>query len=469
MGFIDALASLPRRIYIVYLGLIIYGSYKVAKVRLALSKHTDEEEDEVWNNVNKRTGKRMYKAIVFLQGLWVKVGQYMSTRSDVLPDGITEALSVLQDAVPAKPIGETLDTIKTSIGDPQQLFASFDMEALATASIAQVHRAKLKDGQDVVVKVQHKNIASKILRDLSDFETLVWVIAKVEPEWDMRFIVNEWCAEVPSELDFVKEAKNTTEVDEAIRNHNRSLADDKLNPLYLECGFAEPINSLTKTDVFVMSYIDGFKVTDVEAMKQYNVDVKELVTSIIKAYAFQIFDLGLWNGDPHPGNFLIAKNEAGTKFIPYLLDFGLTKRASAKEALALSRLLLSAFHKDFTGLQSALIDLGVKGLTDNVEAEKSMEIVQFIFRSTTTRAEAKAEVEQRRIKREEDAKQKKLNAKAETVKKPKSKIKNASDAFPGVLVFFTRVLFLLRGLSTSLDVNLDYLGVMAPFALNFLE
>ncbi|ORY44161.1 hypothetical protein BCR33DRAFT_785387 [Rhizoclosmatium globosum] len=355
MGFIDALASLPRRIYIVYLGLIIYGSYKVAKVRLALSKHTDEEEDE---------------------GLWVKVGQYMSTRSDVLPEGITEALSVLQDAVPAKPIGETLDTIKTSIGDPQQLFASFDMEALATASIAQVHRAKLKDGQDVVVKVQHKNIASKILRDLSDFETLVW-----------------WCAEVPSELDFVKEATNTTEVDEAIRNHNRSLADDKLNPLYLDNG-------------------RGGDEAD-------NVDVKELVTSIIKAYAFQIFDL--------------------------------------------------AFHKDFTGLQSALIDLGVKGLTDNVEAEKSMEIVQFIFRSTTTRAEAKAEVEQRRIKREEDAKQKKLNAKAETVKKPKSKIKNASDAFPGVLVFFTRVLFLLRGLSTSLDVNLDYLGVMAPFALNFLE
>ncbi|KAI8609003.1 beta-lactamase/transpeptidase-like protein [Chytriomyces sp. MP71] len=466
--------DIPRRAYLVSLCLTVYASYKLAKVWLKLVKHSEEETDTLWDRVNARNAKRIYGGIVFLQGLWIKVGQYVSTRTDVLPETMTRELKSLQDSVPAKPLSQTLETVKRAIADFDSTFAAFGEDPLATASIAQVHRATIKaDGSPVVVKVQHQRISSQVLRDLSDFRSLVATIAYFEPDYDFSFVVNEWVAEVPHELDFVHEAENTREVSDAVEVHNLALAAEGRgldDPLYLDCGFATPMSYLTTKEVFVMSFIDGVKITDAEALRERGVDVKSVVTSIIKSYAFQIFYLGFWNGDPHPGNFLIAKSTDGSRDIPYLLDFGLTKRATSKEAMALSRLILSAFHKDLTGLQSALVDLGVKGMTENVDTDKSMEIIQFIFRDTTTRANAQTQLEARRKKREKEREEAKAKKKLDPpeAKKPRTQ-RSVSDAFPGILVFFLRVLDLLRGLSTSLDVELDFLGIMAPFATHYLE
>jgi hypothetical protein len=150
------------------------------------------------------------------------------------------------------------------------------------------------------------------------------------------------------------------------------------------------------------------------------------------------------------GNFLVAKKEGTNEYVPVLLDFGLTKRAKGVEVLALSKILLAAQSMDFTSMQAGLQELGLKGLTADIDAEKSMEVIQFIFRRTTSQEEARAEMAERRKKREEEEAANKEAQKAKgkdgsDEERKKDVNKKPADAIPGVLVFFSRVLHLLRG------------------------
>ena len=197
----------------------MYMSYKSLQWYLKLRKLPESEANKLWKLKDERNSKRLYDAIVSLLGLWVKAGQYLSTRGDVLPDAYISILRTLQDAVPEKPLDETKETIcqKLKIDSLDKVFKEFDPKPLATASIAQVHRAKLLDGRQVVVKVQHKNIREKIMQDLVTLNLVIKIVAYFEPDFDFRPIVSEWCNEVPKELDFIIEAKNMTEVKDSIK------------------------------------------------------------------------------------------------------------------------------------------------------------------------------------------------------------------------------------------------------------
>jgi aarF domain-containing kinase len=146
-----------------------------------------------------RTAKKLYKAIVGLQGLWIKAGQYMSTRGDVFPLAFVRHFQSLQDSVPAKPLDVTKATIcsELNVTNLDEIFVSFDETPLATASIAQVHKARLRakagewEETDVVVKVQHANIKRKVLQDLTDLALLVRWIGWFEPAYDFTPIVQE--------------------------------------------------------------------------------------------------------------------------------------------------------------------------------------------------------------------------------------------------------------------------------------
>ncbi|KAJ3417277.1 Katanin p60 ATPase-containing subunit A1 [Chytridiales sp. JEL 0842] len=427
-----------------------------------------------------RNAVKAYNAIVGLQGLWIKAGQYLSTRSDVFPAAYVTQFKSLQDSVPFKPVDVTKRTICTdlNISSVEEVFLEFDDNPLATASIAQVHKAKLRAREgywpemEVVVKVQHANIQRKVMQDLTDLAFLIRWVGWFEPQYDFTPIVQEWSTEVPKELDFVIEAKNTIEVRDAIKKHNEFGGYAYGSPLHIECGFADPIEQLVTQKVLVMKYIDGLKISDKEGMEQANVNVHDVVENVIKAYAFQIYALGFWNSDPHPGNFLVAKKEGTNRYIPILLDFGLTKRAQSFEVMALSKMLVAAQNMDFTTLQAALQELGLKGITADVDPEKSMEVIKFIFRRTGTAEESRAEMAERRKKYQEEEDAKKAadleSAKAEGKKKT-SEVKKPMDALPGVLIFYSRVLHLLRGLCVSLEVRVEYLQTMAPFAQFYLE
>eukprot|EP00842_Homolaphlyctis_polyrhiza_P004564 jgi/Hompol1/5108/HPOL_004167-RA len=461
------------------IGLSVFVAYRWTKLRQRGRPSDDSASVAAWERLHSAQAPRVYRAIVGLQGLWIKLGQYLSTRGDILPAAYVELFAQLQDSVPPKPWEPTRQTICNELGisSLDEIFESFDETPLATASIAQVHRAWLRyeyarrtPGYDtgefnsrsssgaipVVVKVQHPNIAARILHDLLDLRLIIRIIGYFEPEFDFTPIVSEWSSEVPKELDFVNEAQNTVYVRDSIKAHNEDGGFHSTHPLYVDCGFADPIESLVTKRVLVMKYIDGFKILDRKALEDNQVPVDDVVFHIIKAYAFQIYTLGFWNSDPHPGNFLVARINGVWK--PVLLDFGLTKRATATEVTALARILLSSKNMDFTGLLSGLQQIGMPLAVDR--PERAMEAIQFLFRDTTTMADAKRE-SQLRIEKEQKEQQKRIKANAPA---PKRLI----DAFPGVLIFFGRVITLLRGLCMNSDSRQSYLQIMTPFAEFYL-
>ncbi|KAJ3208938.1 hypothetical protein HDU67_006476 [Dinochytrium kinnereticum] len=496
--FGDPVILFFRRLFVLQLGLTIYLSYKIVQVWLNMTTSKEQREDpnahkEIWDNVHERNAKRAYNAIVGLQGLWIKglflpdyslltpssAGQYLSTRADVMPEPYVRLLRTLQDQVPSKPIDITVSTIcsELQIESLNEVFEEFDGNPLATASIAQVHRATLKPkegpngypGGPVVVKVQHANIQKRVIQDLQDLRVIIRLVGRFEPNYDFTPIVEEWSNEVPKELDFMIEARNTMEIRDAIAAHNENGDYQPTNPLFVDCGFADPLPALVTEKVMVMTYIDGYKIMDREGLQKENVDMADIVINVIKAYAFQIYVLGFWNSDPHPGNFLVAKKPDTNKFVPILLDFGLTKRATKTEVIGLSRILLSAQSMDLAGLMSGLQEIGIGGAAE-ANPERSMDIIQFIFRKTSSIEESKAEVEEKRREQRELEKEEK-EKKKEEIKSQKEKpiTKRPADAIPGVLVFFSRVVALLRGLCVSLDTRVEYLGTMAPFARHYLE
>ncbi|KAK2994048.1 hypothetical protein RJ640_012318 [Escallonia rubra] len=434
-----------RRMKVFSLAVVIYLDYKALQQR---EKWTNKSKRAtLWEKAHQRNAKRVLRLIIELEGLWVKLGQYLSTRADVLPDAYILLLKQLQDSLPPRRLEEVCRSIQKELGmSMDDLFLNFVEVPLATASIAQVHRATLRDGQEVVVKVQHEGIKTVILEDLKNAKSIVDWIAWAEPQYDFNPMIDEWCKEAPKELDFNHEAENTRTVS---RN---SGCRDRRN------------DNMPRVDVLipeVIQYMDGIRLNDSESLQAFGVDKLKLVEEITRAYAHQIYVDGFFNGDPHPGNFLVSKEPPYT---PIILDFGLTKLLSSSMKQALAKMFLASAEGDYVALLSAFAEMGLKLRLDI--PEQAMEVINVFFRTSTPPSEALENMKALADQRTKNMKviQEKLNLKEKEVKRF-----NPVDAFPGDIVIFTRVLNLLRGLSTTMDVRINYMDIMRPFAESVLQ
>ncbi|ERN12506.1 uncharacterized protein LOC18440724 isoform X2 [Amborella trichopoda] len=440
-----------RRVKVFTVALIIYLDYKALQKREKW--FSKPKRSALWEMAHERNAKRVLNLIIELEGLWVKLGQYLSTRADVLPEPYITLLKQLQDSLPPRPLQEVCHTIEKELGkSTSDLFSRFVETPLATASIAQVHRACLKDGKEVVVKVQHEGIKAIILEDLKNAKAIVDWIAWAEPQYNFNPMIDEWCKEAPKELDFNLEAENTRTVFENLgckRGHNFPISSNHVDVL-----IPEVIQSTEK--VLILEYMDGVRLNDYDALEALGVDKQNLVETITRAYAHQIYVDGFFNGDPHPGNFLVSKEPP---FRPVLLDFGLTKLISNSMKRALAKMFLASAEGDHVALLSAFAEMGLRLRLDI--PEQAMEITNIFFRTSTPATEAIENMKS--LAKERTEKMKVIQEKMKTEKK-KSKTLNPVDAFPGDAVIFTRVLNLLRGLSAMLNVRIAYLDIMRPFA-----
>ncbi|CAI5956856.1 unnamed protein product [Closterium sp. NIES-64] len=417
-----------------------------------------------WQRAHKRCARSVYAAMVQLEGLWVKVGQYLSTRADVMPPPYLDLLRLLQDTLPPRDMSEVLGTIEEQLGSPpSQAFSSFDHQPLATASIAQVHRAVLASGQQVVVKVQHAGIKEKILQDFRNLTTIVEWLAWAEPEYDFKPVVGEWVKEVLKELDFRLEAANLERVARNFKQHQveggSSTAPDtgeaSSDGLAVEASVPAVVRATER--VLVMEFVQGVRLSDLPALDALHVDRQVLLNRIARAYAHQIYVGGFFNADPHPGNFLVS-DEA--PHLPVLLDFGLTKAVDHAKRVALAKMLLAAAEGDVAMLLSAFSEMGLKLRVDL--PEDAMAVTAFFFRTAAPAPQAKAEVA--RMREQFKSRAKELEQQAKAAGDDAAVRRNPVDAFPGELMFFSRVLALLRGISATLDVHLSYIDIMRPFA-----
>lgn len=437
------------------LAITIYLEYK--SIQRKEKWISEDKRDRLWKNTHERNAKRILKAMIELEGLWVKLGQYLSTRADVLPDDYINCLKQLQDSLPPRLLNEVCSTIEKELGKPvKELFKRFDDVPLATASISQVHRAQTQDGVDVVVKVQHKGIKSVILQDLKNAKTLVEWIAWAEPRYNFWPVINEWCAEVPKELDFNLEADNTRRVARNL-DHNGAHAD---SPSISQVDVLVPKVIQSTEMVLVLQYMDGVRLSDIAALDELGVDKQALVEAITRSYAHQIYVDGFFNGDPHPGNFLVSKEPP---FLPILLDFGLTKNLTFTMKQGLAKMLLAAAEGDHAALLSAFAEMGLKLRLDM--PEDAMEIANYFFRRAIP---AKESVEDFKVhSKESEQRMKRIQERLKQQDNGKSRKNlqlNPVDAFPGDAIFFMRVLNLLRGLTSMLGARVIYLEIMKPFA-----
>ncbi|XP_023535636.1 uncharacterized protein LOC111797019 [Cucurbita pepo subsp. pepo] len=437
-----------RRMKVFGLALVIYLDYKALEQRekwISKSKRA-----ALWERAHERNAKRALSLIIELEGLWVKFGQYLSTRADVIPDAYIRLFKQLQDSLPPRPLQEVRQTIQKELGKSiTDMFANFVEAPLATASIAQVHRATLLDGREVVIKVQHEGIKTVILEDLKNAKAIVDWIAWAEPQYDFNPIIDEWCREAPKELDFNLEAENTRTVS---RNLGCSDGDKGLG--IVNVFIPEVIQSTEK--VLILEYMDGIRLNDSASLEAYGIDKQKIVEDITRAYAHQIYVDGFFNGDPHPGNFLISKEPPHR---PILLDFGLTKKLPNTMKLALAKMFLAAAEGDHVALLSSFAEMGLKLRLDM--PEQAMMVTNVLFRATTPAKESqvtlRAMTEQRSKNVKEIQERMKMSQK-------EAKRFNPVDAFPGDIIIFARVLNLLRGLSSLMDVHIVYLDIMRPFA-----
>ena len=192
-------------------GATIYLGYK--RTQRKVRKLDAPAAEAAWEHAHTVNAERLYRMAVDLKGLYIKGGQFLGTRSDVVPAPYTKSLSRLQDSVPPRPIAQVRALIEAEFERPiAELFATFDDTPLGAASLAQVHRATLADGRQVVAKVQYPEVARSSVSTSATCARSWGIVARREPNFDYRAIVNEIGQQVPLELDFVREADMTRRI-----------------------------------------------------------------------------------------------------------------------------------------------------------------------------------------------------------------------------------------------------------------
>ncbi len=294
-----------RRVQVFFVAFQIRADYKAARqAARALNSPTADELQGLWAPVHERSAERMHSMVVGLAGLWVKTAQLLATRADILPDAFIRRFKTTQDTMPSQPFASIQAVIASELrahvrdagaagaaGDDasviSEMFEWVDPEPLASASIAQVHRARLRaPRREVVIKVQHDGVDATMMHDLETVRLLTNTIAWLEPDMDFRPLLDAWCREVPKELDFRVEAQNMAEV---AANLSSSTVVDRENALHVGASLPRVVPELTSRRLLVMSYEEGARLTDPDSVRESGVHIAEFIESIARAYAKQMF------------------------------------------------------------------------------------------------------------------------------------------------------------------------------------
>lgn len=319
--------------------------------RVDLLRHVFVLSPTRWLNSETRQlprGQRIRLALEELGPVFVKLGQMLSTRRDLLPDDIGDELALLQDKVPPFSNELAKETIEAALGDSiENLFAEFETSPMASASVAQVHGAVLKDGSSVVVKVLRPGIETLIDRDVALMYMLADMAAVSLPDAKRlrpRDVVTEYDHTIHNELNLINEASNGV----VFRNNFKD--SDLLYVPEIHWDF-------TRTNVLVMERIHGIPIRDIEAMRAINMDMRKLAEHAVEIFYTQLFTHNFFHADMHPGNiFVSAENPAYPKFLS--VDFGIVGSLTDEDLTYLGENMLAFFRSDFRRVAQLHVDSG---------------------------------------------------------------------------------------------------------------
>lgn len=274
---------------------------------------------------------------------YIKLGQIMSLHSDFLPKAYCDELLKLNSDVTPMPFDDVEDVINHSYGqDWRELFQFIEEAPLGSASIAQVHRARLKNGEEVIIKVERKGIYDTMARDIGLLHRLVKLIPPVgdfKNLVDLDMVLDELWSVAQEEMDFLKEAAN---MDEFSRN-NASVQYVTTPKLYHEYSTGH---------VLVMEYIDGYSLDDVESLQNAGYDMDEIGTKFVNNFIKQVMDDGFFHADPHPGNVKIQDGKI------VWIDMGMMGRLSEKDRHTMIKGIRGIALHDISMVENSVLEIG---------------------------------------------------------------------------------------------------------------
>jgi ubiquinone biosynthesis protein len=293
-------------------------------------------------------GERIRLALQDLGPIYVKFGQILSTRRDLLPPDIADELAGLQDAVAPFPSEQARTIVEQQLKQPVgELFAEFETDPLASASIAQVHGARLKTGESVVVKIVRPGIEEQITRDLALLKTLGALVRRYHPEGDRirpDDIVREFGRVIHDELDMQSEAANAS----LIRRNFEDSAELYIPAIYWQ---------LTASRVLVMERVSGVPVRDIPELKRRGVDLEKLARRGVRLFYTQVFRDNLFHADMHPGNIFVDTSDPADPTL-IALDFGIVGSLTPSDLYYIGENFLAIFNREYRRVAELHIEAG---------------------------------------------------------------------------------------------------------------
>ncbi len=377
---------------------------------------------------------RFRLALEELGPTFIKLGQLLSTRADIVTSDVLEELQQLQDHIPAVPTEQIMAQIHRELGYPvEEIFETFEDTPLATASIAQVHRATLKNGEQVVCKVRRPDIQSVIETDTDIMMGMAYLVEKHLPGGDMYDpigLVKEFRRTIQRELDFSREGRTT-------ERFAANFADDET--VHIPKVFWDHSGQT----VLTLEYVSGIKISQHKELKEAGLDLKIIARNGADNFLKQVFIHGLFHADPHPGNIHVLPGN-----IICIFDFGMAGRLDDELKLHLTELLLCVLHRDVDRLIMQLLYSGELHDESNLRNLKR-DLTEFIDDYYDILLQ--------------DLKIGKLLIDFVEI------LTEYQIKFPSNLMLLSRALFVMEGMGKQLDPDFNMVEQLRPFAEQIIK
>ncbi|MBI5698167.1 MAG: AarF/ABC1/UbiB kinase family protein, partial [Thaumarchaeota archaeon] len=291
----------------------------------------------------EKNAKKVLNTFVSLGPVYIKLGQWLSSRADILPQPYLEELAKLQDDVPAAPFEQIKPIIEKDLGPINKSFSSIDTKAISGASLGQVYLAKIKD-QDVVVKVKRPEIEKIIQEDIKVLKKILPLAMRfVDP--NLRFsaqsMLSQFIETIQEELDYTIESANLKKIKKNLTRHENV----RIPQVY---------DDYSSKNVLTMEYIPGIKITNIEDLDKKGIDRQKIVIDVHKVFFTMLLRDSIFHADPHPGNISIADDGS-----LILYDFGMVGKIDNETRMRIVRLYLALVEKDLPRTVNAMLEQGI--------------------------------------------------------------------------------------------------------------
>ncbi len=433
-----------RMLYAYGVTFLVVGSY--LWLRVARMWRSDKMHERKMRRAHMRNARRVERGIQRLQGLFIKVGQLFSVLTNFLPEEFRRHLEGLQDAVPPRPFEHIRARIERELGRPlEQLFASFDARALASASLGQVHEAVLHDGRKVAVKVQYPGVERLVDQDLRTLRTIVRIVHFFFPVQNLRPVYREVERMVLRELDYHQEAEN-------LRTIRANFGDDE------RVALPEVIDELSTSRVLTATFMEGTKLMRLARDATRREFRTEVARRLVEVYATQIFEHGFYHADPHPGNILVTDEG---RII--LLDFGATAELSASMRRGIAFFLQGVLTADTDRIVQAL---HIMGFVQRGQAEDVIEQLVVVLHNRIQQAVRIDTLQLDDIRIDPEAVFEVLL----DLRRLDLGLRRLADVFhiPSQWILLERTVVMLTGVCASLDPELRPMTLLRPYVERML-